>query len=92
MQLHFLGQIPPVISEFNDCWIGCEFAGRRADTNQRVMGFDLSRCISTSINAKENMITEIPVHWSMEDAVTIPINYSTVWYGLIKRANLKTGI
>ncbi|CAG2117531.1 unnamed protein product, partial [Medioppia subpectinata] len=74
---------------FTDCLIGCEFAGRRVDTGQRVMGFEMTRCFATSINANEKMITNIPEHWSMDEAVTILSTYSTVWYGLIERAGLK---
>ena len=33
----------------SDCQIGFEFAGRRTDTGERVMGFDISRCFATSI-------------------------------------------
>ncbi|CAG2122294.1 unnamed protein product, partial [Medioppia subpectinata] len=53
------------------------------------MGFDITRCFASSINANENFVTHIPEHWSMDDAITILSTYSTVWYGLIERANLK---
>ncbi|XP_054160814.1 fatty acid synthase-like [Oppia nitens] len=75
---------------FTDCLIGCEFAGRRLDTGgERVMGFEMTRCFATTISANEKSITNIPNHWSMDDAVTILSTYSTVWYGLIERAHLK---
>ena len=77
---------------FTDCVIGIEFAGRRTDTGERVCGFDMSRCFATSVDAPEDMITKIPNHWSMEDAVTILSTYSTVWYGLIERAQIRKGI
>ena len=77
---------------FTDCFIGLEFAGRRADTGQRVMGFAESRAFATNINANGNWLTPIPDHWSMDDAVTILINYCTLWYGLIKRGGLRKGI
>ena len=77
-------------SKYNDNRIGWEFAGLRADTNQRVMGFGINS-VSTSINVTENMITPIPENWSMEEGVTILINYFTVWFSLIERADLKRG-
>ncbi|CAG2168136.1 unnamed protein product [Oppiella nova] len=36
-------------------------------------------------------MTTIPHHWSMAEAVTILSAYSTLWYCLIKRANIKRG-
>ena len=88
-----LGRIPsgPQLL-FTDCLIGTEFAGRRADTGERVMGFELTRCFASSINANVNMISHIPDHWSMDDAVTLLTTYNTAWYGLIERAGLKKGI
>ena len=76
-------------SLFTDCLLGFEFAGRRADTGERVMGFDLSRCFATSIHANEGLITTVPENWSMDDGVTVLSTYSTVWYGLIERAQLQ---
>ena len=53
------------------------------------MGFDMSRCFATSIDANTELITHIPDHWSMDDGVTVLSTYSTVWYGLIERAHLQ---
>ncbi|CAG2172486.1 unnamed protein product [Oppiella nova] len=36
-------------------------------------------------------MTTVPDHWSMAEAVTILSTYSTLYYALIKRANLKRG-
>ena len=68
-----------------------EFAGRRADTGERVMGMEMSRCFATSIEANEKFITTIPEHWTIDEATTVMTTYSTVWYGLIERAGLKKG-
>ena len=78
-------------SLFTDCVMGLEFAGRRMDTGERVMGLEMSRCYATSIAAIEDFLAPIPDHWSMEDAATILCTYSTVWYGLIERAHLQKG-
>ena len=87
------GRIPSgILSLFTDCVIGIEFAGRRADTGERVMGFAESRAFATNINAKSDWMTIIPDHWSMDDAVTILSTYSTLWYGLIKRGGLQKGL
>ena len=79
-------------SLFFDCLIGTEFAGRRTDSGERVCGFSISRCIATSVDVREDLITPIPDKWSMEDAVTIVTTYCTVWYGLIERAQMHKSI
>ena len=87
------GRIPTGILDLvTDCAIGIEFAGRRADNGQRVMGFAESRAFATNINANSDWLTPIPDHWSMSDAVTILTTYSTLWYGLIKRGGLQKGL
>ena len=68
-----------------------EFAGRRADTGKRVMGFKMGGCFATSVNANIAQMTTIPEHWSMEDSITVLMQYLTVWYALIERADIKNG-
>ncbi len=68
---------------------GQEFAGRRSDNGERVCGLSMNQCIATFVDIREDLITPIPDHWSMEDAMTILMNYLTVWYGLIKKAQLE---
>ncbi|CAG2113322.1 unnamed protein product, partial [Medioppia subpectinata] len=75
-------------SMFTDCLLGGEYAGRRADTGQRVMGIEFGRCIATQINACVLNMAPIPDHWSMAEAVTVLNSYSTVYYALIKKANI----
>ena len=74
-----------------DCGIGFEFAGRRVDTGERVMGMESGRCFATSVWAATHSYSPIPDHWSMADAVTVLSTYTTLYYSLIKRANIKQG-
>ncbi|CAG2169908.1 unnamed protein product [Oppiella nova] len=86
------GRIPPgpeVI--FTDCTIGGEFAGRRIDTGERVMGMEAGRCFATSTYCSTHGMTHIPEHWSMDDAVSILSTYSTAYYGLIQKGRLRKG-
>ncbi|CAG2107868.1 unnamed protein product [Medioppia subpectinata] len=76
---------------YPDCLFGFEYVGRRADTGQRVMGLEFGRMFCTSGNVVDKYMTAIPEHWSMAEVVTVLSTYSTVHYGLIKRANLKKG-
>ena len=74
---------------FSDNQIGFEFAGRREDNGKRVCGFGASRCMASFVDTSEDLITEIPEHWSMDESVTVMSTYITVWYGLIERAQLR---
>ncbi|CAG2105122.1 unnamed protein product, partial [Medioppia subpectinata] len=86
------GRIPAGPEQlFSDCVMGCEYVGRRVDTGERVMGIDMGRTFATSLNASIHSMTTVPEHWSMADATTILSTYSTLYYALIKRANLKKG-
>ncbi|CAG2108143.1 unnamed protein product, partial [Medioppia subpectinata] len=86
------GRIPAGREQlFSDCVMGFEYVGRRVDTGERVMGIDMGRTFATSLNASIHSMTTIPEHWSMADAATILSTYSTLYYSLIKRANLKKG-
>ncbi|CAG2109879.1 unnamed protein product, partial [Medioppia subpectinata] len=76
---------------FMDCTIGGEFAGRLAETGERVMGMESGRCFATSIYAATHTYAKIPDHWSMNDAVSILSTYSTAYYGLIKAGRLRKG-
>ena len=53
------------------------------------MGFTNNRGFASNVYADSRMITDIPDHWSMENAVSVAMTYLTVWYGLIKRAHFK---
>ena len=50
-----------------------------------------SKAFATNITANCSMLTTIPEHWSMDDAVTILSTYITLWYGLIQKARLVRG-
>ncbi|CAG2104159.1 unnamed protein product, partial [Medioppia subpectinata] len=86
------GRIPAGPEQLlTDCVLGCEYAGRRVDTGERVMGMDMGRAFATSLNANIHSMTTVPEHWSMAEAVTILSTYSTLYYALIKRANIQRG-
>ena len=74
-----------------DCIIGLEFAGRRSDTGQRVMGMVPFKGIATTLLTHKDYLWEVPEDWSLEDAATVPVVYTTAYYALITRGQLKSG-
>lgn len=67
--------------------IGFEYAGR-TESGKRVMGMAPSRCLATLIRFDPYLSWNIPDHWSLEEAATVPVVYGTVCkmhlYSIIK--------
>lgn len=73
-----------------DCILGLEFSGR--DSNgRRIMAMVQAKSLATTCAASRKMIWEIPDHWTMEQASTVPCVYSTVYYALVVRGRMKKG-
>ncbi|XP_055312062.1 fatty acid synthase-like [Sitodiplosis mosellana] len=73
-----------------DCILGLEFSGRDS-SGKRIMAMVQAKSLATTCVAQRNMIWEIPNNWTMEQASTVPIVYSTVYYALVVRGKMKTG-
>jgi NADPH:quinone reductase-like Zn-dependent oxidoreductase len=52
----------------------------------------MSLCFATGVTVNDRLVSPVPENWTMEEAITVLSTYSTVWYGLIKRANLMKGM
>lgn len=73
-----------------DCILGLEFSGR--DSNgKRIMAMVQAKSLATTCVAPRNMMWEVPDHWSMEQASTVPCVYSTVYYALVVRGRMRKG-
>ncbi|XP_035227546.1 LOW QUALITY PROTEIN: fatty acid synthase-like [Stegodyphus dumicola] len=88
------GKLPPDALPgdlaLQDCILGFEFSGRTA-TGQRVMGDLNARGLATTVVADPNFMWEVPDEWTLEEAATVPVAFSTAYYALIVRGNLKKG-
>ncbi|XP_014471165.1 PREDICTED: fatty acid synthase-like [Dinoponera quadriceps] len=73
-----------------ECVLGLEFSGRTED-GRRVMGMCLCRSLATTLLADPHFLWEVPDEWTLEQAATIPIAYSTSYYALFIRGRLKPG-
>ena len=57
--------------------VGLEFSGR--DRNgRRVMGIVSHEAIASVVVADKTMLWDVPDHWTLEDAATVPVVYGTV--------------
>lgn len=72
----------------NNKTIGLEFSGYL--NNKRVIGIS-EKSLATHIYCPDFLLWELPDYYSLEEGATIPIVYSTVYYALVIKANIKKG-
>ena len=80
---------PPSWCNFNSGDLGMEFSGTNIH-GDRVMGLVSMGAVATKIDLKfgSDFLFKIPQNISLEEAATIPVVYSTVYYALIMRGKL----
>lgn len=59
--------------------LGMEYAGVCADTQKRVIGVRKSGAFANKVEVNPHFVFECPPNWSLEEAVTVPVVYSTVY-------------
>ncbi|XP_075558241.1 fatty acid synthase 1 [Dermacentor variabilis] len=88
------GKLPPDALPGNlatsDCVLGLEFSGRDPK-GRRVMGSVAAQGMATAVAADPGFLWEVPESWSLEEASTVPVAYSTAYYALLVRGNLRPG-
>ena len=80
----------PNYHKMNDALLGMEFSGITGE-NQRCMGIVAAKGLATSITADKSYLWQVPESWSLEEAATVPVAYSTAYYSLIVRGGLREG-
>ena len=75
-----------------ECILGLEFAGRDAKGN-RIMGMVPAKGLATDVilNNETDFIYQVPDNWTLAQAATVPVAYSTAYYALIVRGGLQPG-
>lgn len=88
------GKLPPDALPGNlatsDCVLGLEFSGRDPK-GRRVMGAVASEGMATALSADPGFLWEVPESWSLEEASTVPVAYSTAYYALVVRGSMRPG-
>nr|QMU95645.1 fatty acid synthase [synthetic construct] len=70
--------------------LGIEFSGR--DTKgKRVMGLCAPPALASSVLCLRSSLWSVPQHWSLEEAATVPVAYSTAYYALVIRGHVRPG-
>ena len=93
--MYATGGLPPDISvpglSPGDLPLGLEFSGTDVNGN-RVMGMVPCKALSTMISVPDpDFVWNVPRDWSLEEASSVPVVYSTAYYALIIRGKLISG-
>ncbi|XP_063925092.1 fatty acid synthase-like [Zophobas morio] len=81
IQSHRLGQ---------EILIGFEFSGKDL-SGRRIAAMTNNQGISSHVTLDSSLVWKIPDSWTLEDAATVPVVYSTVIYALLMVGDLKPG-
>ncbi|XP_069122700.1 fatty acid synthase-like [Argopecten irradians] len=73
-----------------ECILGMEFSGMDRQGRQ-VMGLLPAKGLATEVNVNTNFVWSVPDHWSMRDAATVPVVYTTAYYALVVRGRIRPG-
>lgn len=67
-----------------------EFSGRLKD-GTRLMGILPAQALATSVIVNREYAWVVPDNWSLTDAATVPVVYTTAYYALVMRGRIKRG-
>ena len=60
-------------------------------SGKRVMG-SAKNAIATKVATRPDLVWEVPQHWSLAEAATVPTAYMTAYYSLVMRGRLRKGM
>ncbi|XP_075559826.1 fatty acid synthase-like [Dermacentor variabilis] len=70
--------------------LGQEFSGTD-QAGRRVMGLVPSQALATAVAADPDLLWEVPDAWTLTEASTVPLSYSSAYYALLVRGNMRPG-
>lgn len=73
-----------------ECLLGMEFSGVNSK-GERVMGLLDAKGLATVVDVNKKFLWKIPEKWSLEEASTVPVAYSTAYYALVCRGRIRKG-
>jgi len=67
-----------------------EFSGHDESGN-RVMGLLAAKGLASVVDAHRDFLWIVPDDWSLKQAATVPVAYSTAFYALVVRGRIRSG-
>uniref|UniRef100_A0AAN0MN29 Fatty acid synthase n=1 Tax=Bubalus bubalis TaxID=89462 RepID=A0AAN0MN29_BUBBU len=75
---------------YRSCLLGMEFSGRDA-SGKRVMRLVPAEGLATSTLVPQSFLWDVPSNWTLEEAASVPVVYSTAYYALMVRGRMQPG-
>ncbi|XP_048759235.2 fatty acid synthase-like [Ostrea edulis] len=73
-----------------DCILGTEFSGYNTE-GKKVAGLVPAKGLATHVDVTPEFLWSVPENWTLEQAATVPVVYSTVYYALVIRGRINPG-
>ncbi|KAH8255859.1 hypothetical protein KR032_009533 [Drosophila birchii] len=74
-----------------NCVLGFEYSGIDMETGLRIMSMVVKGGVASYVEQPSKLIWNIPDHWSLEEAATVPVVYITVYYAFFMAGDIKKG-
>ncbi|XP_062126451.1 fatty acid synthase [Drosophila sulfurigaster albostrigata] len=73
------------------CVLGFEYSGINTRTGRRIMSMVVKGGVASYVEKPSKLIWDIPDHWSLQEAATVPVVYITVYYAFFMATDIRKG-
>ena len=56
-----------------------------------MLSFEYCQGLATTVETQRKFLWSVPDNWSLEEAATVPVVYTTAFYALVVRGNIRPG-
>ncbi|XP_030080615.1 fatty acid synthase [Drosophila hydei] len=74
-----------------NCVLGFEYSGINMKTGRRIMSMVVKGGVGSYVEKPSKLIWDIPDHWSLQEAATVPVVYITVYYAFFMATDIRKG-
>ncbi|EDW37967.1 GL12292 [Drosophila persimilis] len=74
-----------------NCVLGFEYSGINTVTGRRIMSMVVKGGVASYVEKPSKLIWDIPDHWSLKEAATVPVVYITVYYAFFMASDIRKG-
>lgn len=73
------------------CFLGFEYSGIDTKTGRRIMSMIMKGGVASYVDKPSRLVWDVPDHWSLKDAATVPVVYVTVYYAFFMVSDIRRG-
>ncbi|XP_068156554.1 fatty acid synthase [Drosophila tropicalis] len=73
------------------CVLGFEYSGINTVTGRRIMSMVVKGGVASYVEKPSKLIWDIPDHWSLKEAASVPVVYITVYYAFFMATDIRKG-